>query len=65
MSNEDYDVVVDVLTKHRDKLKEMVNRNLMSEFMGLNIMDDIRLQQIDEIDQCIKMWNNLKVQSNG
>jgi hypothetical protein len=56
MSDDYYDVVIDVLTKHRDKLHEMVKHNLMSEFMTLGIMDDIRLEQIDKINECIKLW---------
>ena len=54
----DYDVVVDVLQKHRDNLMEMVNRNLRSELIGINIMDEIRLNQIDQLDEAIAMWRN-------
>lgn len=56
LSENDYDVVVDVLTKHRDKLQQMVDRNLSSEFIGMGIMDDIRLEQIAQINQCLTMW---------
>jgi hypothetical protein len=52
----DYDVVVDVLTKHRDQLQKMVDQNLQSEFIGMNIMDDIRLEHIEQINQCLKLW---------
>jgi hypothetical protein len=51
---ETYDVVLDVLKKHRDKLWQMTEQNLNSEFVGLNIMDDIRLKQIEDLDQAIK-----------
>jgi len=61
MNEEDYDVVVDVLSKHRDKLWEMTRRNMQSEFIGMNIMDDIRLAQIEQIDEAIKLWNNRNV----
>lgn len=54
--NKDYDVVTDVLTKHRDKLQEMTNANLKSEYIGWNIMDDIREKQIYQINQCLTMW---------
>jgi hypothetical protein len=54
--SDNYDVVIDVLTKHRDKLQAMVNQNLVSEFVGLGIMDDIRLEQIDKLDTAIKLW---------
>ena len=53
---DDYDVVIDVLTKHRDILWNMTERNMNSEHVGFNIMDDIRLSQIQQIDKCIKMW---------
>jgi hypothetical protein len=56
MSEEEYDVVTDVLTKHRDKLQEMTNANLKSEYIGWNIMDDIREKQIYQINQCLTMW---------
>ncbi len=52
----DYDVVIDVLQKHHDKLMDMVNQNLRSEFMGLNIMDDIRLKQCEQLKKAIRMW---------
>ena len=57
----EYDVVIDVLTKHRDKLWEMTRRNMQSEYIGMNIMDDIRLAQIDQINEAIKLWNNRNV----
>ena len=56
----DYDVVVDVLQKHRDKLWEMTQQNMRSEFLGIGIMDEIRLDQIDQIDEAIKVWKEHK-----
>lgn len=53
-----YDVVVDVLQKHYDKLLEMTNRNLNSEFMGMGIMDDIRIRQMEELKQAMELWMN-------
>lgn len=52
----EYDVIEDVLTKHKNKLLDLVNRNLHSEYLSLNIMDDIRLNQISEIDECLRVW---------
>jgi len=49
-----YDVVIDALQKYRDKLWEMTQRNMNSEYIGMNIMDDIRLRQIEELDEAIK-----------
>ena len=60
LTNDDYDVVIDVLTKHRDKLQQMVDQNLRSEFIGMGIMDDIRLEQIEKIDQCLALWKIAK-----
>ena len=52
----DYDVVVDVLQKHRDKLWKMTQQNMNAD--SFNVMDEIRLEQIDEIDKAIIMWIN-------
>jgi len=54
VNNEDYDVVIDALQKYRDTLWKMTERNMNSEYIGMNIMDDIRLEQIDELDEAIK-----------
>jgi hypothetical protein len=54
MNNDSYDVVADALKKYRDQLWQMTEQNLNSELVGLNIMDDIRLQQIAELDSAIK-----------
>jgi hypothetical protein len=56
----DYDVVVDVLQKHYDKLLEMTNRNLTSECIGLNIMDDTRIKQMEELKHAMELWLNRK-----
>lgn len=61
---EDYDVVVDVLTNHKDILHKLTMRNMNSEYVGLNIMDDIRLEQIAEIDECLRVWNTYKNKKN-
>jgi len=52
----EYDVVIDVLQKHHDKLWQMTKRNMNSEFLGMGIMDDIRLSQMDELKEAIKLW---------
>jgi hypothetical protein len=53
IDEEEYDVSIDVLTKHRDKLWKMTQSNMNSEFMEMGIMDDIRLSQIEELDESI------------
>ena len=52
----DYDVVIDVLQKHRDILWKMTQQNMNSDMF--NVMDDIRLEQIDQLDKAIIMWTN-------
>jgi len=56
MENEEYDVVLDVLQKHHDKLWEMTKRNMNSEYIGMNIMDDIRLEQMGKLKLAMKVW---------
>ena len=57
---EEYAVVLDTLQKHRDILWKMTERNMTSEFLGMSIMDDIRLEQIAELDKAMKMWREQK-----
>ena len=52
----DYDVVFDVLQKHRDVLWKMTQQNMNSDLF--NMMDQIRLEQIDQLDKAIIMWTN-------
>ena len=52
---EEYDVVVDVLQKHWDKLWDMSKNKV-----DWDIMDHIRLEQMDEIKKAIKMWKERK-----
>jgi hypothetical protein len=59
MSEEEYDVVVDVLQKHHDILWEMTHRNMNSEY-GMSLMDDIRFKQMDQLLQAIDMWKGRK-----
>lgn len=55
---EEYDVVIDVLKKHREKLWEMTRKNMNAGCF--NIMDSIRLEQIDQLDDAILMWKEYK-----
>lgn len=56
--DDNYDVVIDVLQRHHDKLWEITKSNMQNEFMGLGIMDDIRLDQMDELKAAIEMWKS-------
>ena len=54
----EYDVVLDTLQKQRDILWKMTERNMTSEYLGMGIMDDIRLEQIAELDKAMKLWKS-------
>ena len=56
---EDYDVVVDVLQKHHDKLWNMTQAQMNSEY-GMSLLDDIRFEQMDQLQQAIDMWKGRK-----
>lgn len=58
MKKKDYDVVLDVLQKHADQLWEITKRNMTSEYIGIGIMDDIRLEQIDQLKEAMELWKN-------
>lgn len=52
---EEYDVVLDVLQKHYDKLWDMTKNN--GEW---GIMDQIRLEQMHEIKVAMGLWRKHK-----
>jgi hypothetical protein len=54
--DEEYDVVIDTLQKHRDILWNMTQSNMNHDMF--NIMDEIRLEQIDELEKAMDMWRN-------
>jgi len=58
MEENDYDVVLDVLQKHRDVLWKMTQSNMNIDMF--NIMDQIRLEQMDQLDKAMKLWKELK-----
>lgn len=59
MSEEqDYDVVLDTLQKHHDKLWSITKTNMTSEFLGMGIMDDIRLEQMEQLKEAMELWKN-------
>lgn len=53
--DEDYDVVIDVLSKHKDVLAKM-----SSGERDWGIMDFIRMEQINQIEKAIKIWEDYK-----
>jgi len=54
MSEEDYDIVLDTLQNQRAILWKMTESNMNHDLF--NIMDQIRLEQIDQLDKAIVMW---------
>jgi hypothetical protein len=56
---EEYDVVVDILQKHYDKLWNMTQAQMESGY-GMSIMDDIRFKQMDQLQQAIGIWKGRK-----
>jgi hypothetical protein len=58
MNEEDYDVVIDTLQKQRDILWKMTQQNMNADMF--NIMDQIRLEQIDQLDKAMVMWEKNK-----
>jgi hypothetical protein len=63
MSEEEYDVVVDVLQKHHDKLFHMTLAQMNSEY-GMSLLDDIRFEQMDQLQQAIDMWKARNERTN-
>ena len=51
--DEEFDVVAKALEVYANNLEVMTRRNMQSEFMGMGIMDDIRLRQTDELKNAI------------
>lgn len=54
--DKDFDVVTDTLQKKIDVLWKMTQSNMNSEFFSMGIMDDIRLEQIDQLKRAINLW---------
>ena len=56
--DEEYDIVIATLQEKRDRLWNMTKSNMNMDMM--NIMDDIRLEQIDQLDHAIASWKKSK-----
>jgi hypothetical protein len=54
--DEEYDVVIATLQEKRDRLWNMTQSNMNHDMF--NIMDEIRLEQIDELDKAMELWKN-------
>jgi hypothetical protein len=60
----EYDVVIATLQAKKDSLWRMTQQNMNSEFIGMNIMDQIRLDQIQELNEAMGMWLLWKEEKN-
>lgn len=60
----DYDVVLDTLQQKYDKLWQITETNMRSEYIGMGIMDDIRLEQMAQIQQAMQLWKTKNEQAN-
>lgn len=56
----DYDVVLDVLQKHYDKIDEMDKGDCFN-----GIMTQIRFKQCHELKTAIRMWKEYKIQKGN
>lgn len=57
-SEEAYNIVIDTLQKKRDELWKMTQSNMNIDMF--NIMDQIRLEQIDQLDKAMKLYYELE-----
>ena len=59
MTDEDeFDIVLATLQEKRDRLWKMTQSNMNSDMF--NVMDDIRLEQIDQLDKAMASWKKSK-----
>jgi hypothetical protein len=58
MEEQEYDVVLDTLQKQRNILWKMTQQNMNVDMF--NIMDQIRLEQIDQLDKAMASWKKSK-----
>jgi hypothetical protein len=57
-TEQEYDVVLDALQEKRDRLWKMTQQNMNADMF--NIMDQIRLEQIGQLDRAIQQWKKSK-----
>ena len=56
--DEEYDIVTATLQEKRDRLWKMTQSNMNCDMF--NIMDEIRLEQISQLDHAIASWKKSK-----
>lgn len=60
--SQDFDIVIATLEEKKQKLWKMTESNMSSDLM--NIMDDIRLEQIQELNEAMGLWLTWKEEKN-
>lgn len=58
----DFDIVIATLEEKKQKLWKMTESNMSSDMT--NLMDDIRLEQIQELNEAMGMWLLWKEEKN-
>jgi hypothetical protein len=59
---EEFDIVIATLEEKKQKLWKMTQANMNMDMM--NMMDDIRLEQIGELNEAMGMWLLWKEEKN-
>lgn len=59
----EFDIVIATLEEKKQKLWKMTESNMSSDMT--NIMDDIRLKQIQELNEAMGMWLIWKEEKNA
>ena len=56
MSDSTYDVVLDVLQKHYDRLMDLTMSTMNNEYIGTGIMNSIRADQCEQLKEAMDVW---------
>lgn len=56
--DKEYDIVTETLQKQYNILLRMTEANIKLDLF--NVMDQIRLEQMDELQKAIKVWEHYK-----
>ena len=56
---DEFDIVINTLQKQHDLLWRMTEQNMNSEY-GMSLLDDIRFEQMDQLQKAIDMWKGRK-----
>jgi hypothetical protein len=59
----EFDIVIATLEEKKQKLWKMTESNMSSDMT--NLMDDIRLEQIQELNEAMGMWLLWKEEKNA